>query len=106
MMISGEGKTIYTDAKSLSDDFERRIEDGDEDVIPRLEEIAKAEDPEQPHSRARALYELAQIYFKGLCGVEKSSEKGLEYLNQRRARIKKRREKSIGIFSKSRRQRQ
>ena len=82
MMISGEGKTIYTDAKSLSDDFERRIEDGDEDVIPRLEEIAKAEDPEQPHSRARALYELAQIYFKGLCDVEKSSEKGLEYLNQ------------------------
>lgn len=82
MMIMNEIKTIYTDPQSLSDDFERRIENGDEEVIPKLEELAKAEDPEQPHSRARALYELAQIYFKGLCGVEKSSEKGLEYLNQ------------------------
>lgn len=82
MMISGEGKTIYTDAKSLSDDFEQRIKHCPEEVIPKLEELAKAEDPKQPHSRARALYELAQIYFKGLCGVKKSSEKGLEYLNQ------------------------
>lgn len=82
MMIADGVKTIYTDAKSLSDDFERRIENGDEDVIPKLEELAKDEDPKQKHSRARALYELAQIYFKGLCGVEKSSEKGLEYLNQ------------------------
>lgn len=82
MTITTERKTFYTDAQSLSDDFERRMEYSPEEVIPRLEKIAKDEDPNQKHSRARALYELAQIYFKGLCGVEKSSEKGLEYLNQ------------------------
>ena len=75
-----DGKTTYSDGDSLSGDFADKIRRGEKDVVQKLEGYAADEDPEQIHSRARALYELAGIHFNGLCGVKRSPEKALELL--------------------------
>jgi len=82
MMISSDGKTTYTDAESLSDDLGVRVRNGDNVALQRLQEISADEDPKQNHSRARALYELAEVYFNGFCGEDRSSEEALKFLTQ------------------------
>lgn len=47
--------------------------------MQQLREFAATLDPEQPHSQARALYELGEVYFEGLCEVERSTKLALEY---------------------------
>ena len=80
MTIYGDGKVTYTDAESLSGDLGEKVRGGDKEALQKLRKFAEILDPEQPHSQARALYELSEVYFKGLCDVEKSPEEALKFL--------------------------
>lgn len=83
MTISdANGKTTYTDADSLSGDLREKVHDGDKDALKKLREFAETADPKQPHSQARALYELAEVYFNGFCEVERSPQQALKFLVQ------------------------
>ena len=83
MTIYGsDGKTTYSDGDSLSGDLGRKVRDGDKDALQKLKEFATNKDPKQPHSQARALYELAEVYFNGFCEVNKSLEEALKFLIQ------------------------
>ena len=77
-----DGKTTYSDGDSLSDDLGASVRRGDKKALERLKEFAATLDPEQPYSQARALYELSEVYFNGLCDVERSPQKALEFLIQ------------------------
>ena len=79
---SKTGKTTYTDGDSLSGDLGRRVRDGDKDALQKLKEFAENKAPKQPHSQARALYELAEVYFNGFCEVKKSATDALKFLIQ------------------------
>lgn len=79
---SKTGKTKYTDADSLSGDLGKQVRNGDKDALQKLKEFATNKDPEQPHSQARALYELAEVYFNGFCEVERSQQEALKFLIQ------------------------
>jgi len=79
---SKTGKTRYTDADSLSGDLREKVRDGDKDALQKLKEFATNKDPEQPHSQARALYELAEVYFNGFCEVQRSPNDALNFLTQ------------------------
>ena len=76
------GKTTYSDGDSLSRDLREKVRDGDKDALQKLKDFAANRDPEQPHSQARALYELAEVYFNGLCEVERSPQEALKLLIQ------------------------
>lgn len=83
MTIYGsDGKTTYSDGDSLSGDLGRKVRDGDKDALQKLKEFATNKDPEQLHSQARALYELAEVYFNGFCEVKKSLTEALKLLIQ------------------------
>lgn len=82
MIIGSDGKTTYTDAASLSNDLGDRVRRGDKDALKELKTFAATLDPEQPHSQARALYELSEVFFNGLCGVKKSPEEAMKFLIQ------------------------
>lgn len=82
MTIYSDGKTTYTDGDSLSGDLGKRVRDGDKDALQKLKEFAANTDPEQPHSQARALYELSEVYFNGFCEVERSPQEALKFLIQ------------------------
>jgi len=73
------GKTTYSDGDSLSDDLASRVSRGDKKALQELIDFASTEDPTQPHSQARALYELGNVYFNGLCEIKRSKQKALEY---------------------------
>ena len=80
MIIYGDGKTTYTDADSLSGDLREKIIEGDQKAFQALQEYAKND--EKAEVRARAIYELAEVYFNGYCGVEISQQKALELLQK------------------------
>ena len=82
MTIYGDGKTIYTDGDSLSGDLGKKVRDGDKDALQKLKDFATEKDPEQPHSQARALYELSEVYFNGFCEVKRSPQEALKFLIQ------------------------
>lgn len=82
MTIYGKDKVTYTDADSLSGDLGEKVREGDKDALQKLKNFAENKDPEQPHSQARALYELGEVYLNGFCEVEKSKEKALEMFKQ------------------------
>ena len=83
MTISdANGKTTYTDADSLSGDLRGKVRNGDKDALKKLREFAETADPKQPHSQARALYELSEVYFNGFCEVERSPQQALKFLIQ------------------------
>ena len=79
---SSDGKTTYGDGDSLSGDLGEKVRNGDKDALQKLKEFAANKDPEQPHSQARALYELAEVHFNGLCEVKRSLEEALKFLIQ------------------------
>lgn len=76
------GKTTYSDGDSLSWDLGDKVRGGNKDALQELKNFAQTFDPEQPHSQARALYELSEVYFNGFCDVEKSQEDALKFLMQ------------------------
>ncbi len=76
------GKTTYSDGDSLSGDLGEKVRQGDKDALQMLKEFATNEDPKQPHSQARAMYELGEVYFNGFCEVERSAKKALEYFSK------------------------
>ena len=76
------GKTTYSDGDSLSGDLREKVRNGDKDALQKLKEFAANRDPEQPHSQARALYELSEVYFNGFCEVERSPQEALKFLIQ------------------------
>ena len=80
MIIFSDGKTTYTDANSLSSDLREKIIEGDQKAFQSLQEYAKND--ENPEIRARAIYEIAEVYFNGYCGVEISRQKALEFLQK------------------------
>ncbi len=82
MTIYSDGKTIYTDGDSLSGDLREKVRNGDKDALQKLKEFAANRDPKQPHSQARALYELAEVYFNGFCEVKRSPQEALKFLIQ------------------------
>lgn len=79
---SNSRKTTYSDGDSLSGDLGEKVRRGDKDALQKLKEFAETEDPEQPHSQARALYELAKVHFSGFCEVKKSATEALKFLIQ------------------------
>ena len=81
-IYSSDGKTTYTDADSLSGDLRENVRNGDKDALQKLKDFAANRDPEQPHSQARALYELFEVYFNGFCEVERSPQEALKFLIQ------------------------
>lgn len=82
MIIYSDGKTTYSDGDSLSGDLGEKVRQGDKEALQKLKKFATDKDPEQPHSQARALYELAEVYFNGFCEVEKSATEALKFLIQ------------------------
>ena len=83
MTIYGkDGKTIYTDGDSLSGDLREKVRNGDKDALEKLKNFAANRDQKQPHSQARALYELAEVYFNGFCEVKRSPQEALKFLIQ------------------------
>lgn len=82
MITYSDGKTTYSDADSLSGDLGKKVRDGDKEALQKLKDFAATRDPEQPHSQARALYELSEVYFNGFCEVERSQQEALKFLLQ------------------------
>ncbi|MBR0289888.1 MAG: sel1 repeat family protein, partial [Selenomonadaceae bacterium] len=82
MITYSDGKTTYSDGDSLSGDLGEKVRRGDKDALQKLKEFAANKDPEQPHSQARALYELAKVHFNGFCDVKKSATEALKFLIQ------------------------
>lgn len=81
-IFDANGKRTYTDADSLSGDLREKVRNGDKDALQKLREFAETADPKQPHSQARALYELSEVYFNGFCEIERSPQQALKFLVQ------------------------
>lgn len=82
MIRYSDGKTFYSDGDSLSYDLGQKVRSGDKEALQKLKNFAETEDAEQPHSQARALYEMAEVYFNGFCEVKKSAKNALKFLIQ------------------------
>lgn len=82
MEIWSEGKVTYTEADSVSERLPKDIRKGDKKSLEILKDVADEENPEYPESKARAIYELGEVYMAGLCEVERSREKALELFNK------------------------